>query len=111
MQDTHGEGTLRFMKLWCEKTLSETFFTGAQKKSAKRKLDSVGFIKAHCPERVKRMKSELQLAGSLAQISRANKAEQVHKKPLLASHLKRSPKLTVTKMRRTTITQARSLFN
>jgi hypothetical protein len=73
------------MKLWCEKTLSETFFTGAQKYLAKRKLDSVGFIKAHsgianCPERVQQMKSELQLADTLAQISRANKAEQALKK-------------------------------
>jgi hypothetical protein len=31
-------------------------------------------------EQVKRMKSELQLADSLAQIPRANKDEQVHKK-------------------------------
>jgi hypothetical protein len=29
---------------------------------------------------------------------------------LLASHLKRSPKLTLTRMRRTTITQVSSLF-
>jgi hypothetical protein len=52
---------------------------------AKRKLDSVGFIKAHSGianrlERVQRMKSELQLADSLAQISRSNKAEQALKK-------------------------------
>jgi hypothetical protein len=50
------------MKLRCEK-LSETIITGAQKYLAKRKLDSVGFIKAHSgianrPERVQRMKSE-----------------------------------------------------
>jgi hypothetical protein len=51
----------------------------------KRKLDSVGFIKAHsgianCPERVKWIKSELQLADSLCQMYRANKAEQALKK-------------------------------
>jgi 3-deoxy-D-manno-octulosonate 8-phosphate phosphatase KdsC-like HAD superfamily phosphatase len=79
MQDAHGEGTLRFMKLWCEETISETILTGAEKYLGKRKLDSVGFIKAHSgfanrPERVQRIKSELQLADSLAQISRAKKA-------------------------------------
>jgi type II secretory pathway component HofQ len=76
------------MKVWCEKTLFETFFTGAQKYLAKRKLDSAAFIKAHSgianrPKRVQQMNSELQLADSLAQISRANKAEQALKKPLL----------------------------
>jgi hypothetical protein len=60
---------------------------------AKRKLDSAGFIKAHsgiahCPERLQRMKSELQLADSLAHISHANKAEQTLKKPLLLRPLR-----------------------
>jgi hypothetical protein len=46
---------------------ARTLFTGTQKYLAERKLDSVGFIKAHsgianAPERVKRIKSELQLA-------------------------------------------------
>jgi hypothetical protein len=75
------------------KTLSETICTGAQKYLTKRKLDSVGFIKAHCdianfPWRVQRMKSELQLADSLAQISRADKAEQASKKPQFLRPLK-----------------------
>jgi hypothetical protein len=81
------------MKLWCEKTLSETMFTGAQKYLAKHKLDSVGFIKANSgianrPERVQRMKSELQLADSLAQISRATKLSELSKKPQLLRPLK-----------------------
>jgi hypothetical protein len=50
-------------------------FTDAQKYMAKLKLNLVDFIKAHSgianAERVKRMKSELQLAYSLAQISYA----------------------------------------
>jgi hypothetical protein len=73
------------IKLWCEKTLSETSFTSAQKNLEEHKLDLVGFIKAHsgianCPKRLQRMKSELQLADSLSQISRANKAEKALKK-------------------------------
>jgi hypothetical protein len=55
---------------------------------AKCQLGSVGFIKAlsgiaNAPKRVQRMKSELQLADSLAQISRANKDKKVYKNPLL----------------------------
>jgi hypothetical protein len=62
----------------------KTLFRGTQKYLAKRKLDSVGFIKpnseiANAPERLKRIKSELELADLLAHISRANKDEQVHK--------------------------------
>jgi hypothetical protein len=59
---------------------------------AKCKLDLAGFIKAHFDitnalERVKRVKSELEPAGSLAQIFRANKDEKVpQKKPLLLDH-------------------------
>jgi hypothetical protein len=94
MQDAHGEGTLRFLELWCEKTLSEIFFTGAQKYLAKRKLDSAGFIKAHSgianrPERVKRMKSELQLADSLAlRFPVQKKLSMLSKKPLLLRSLR-----------------------
>jgi hypothetical protein len=68
-----------------KKSFQKTFLTGTQKYLTKRKLDSVSFIERHsgvanAPERVKRMNSELQQVGSLAQISCANRDEQVHKK-------------------------------
>jgi hypothetical protein len=64
MQDAHGKDTLTFVKFWCEKRLSDTIVTGAQKYLAKRKLNSVGFIKAHsgianCLERVQRIKASI----------------------------------------------------
>jgi hypothetical protein len=93
------------MKLWCKKTLSHTFFTGAQKYLAKRKLDSVGFIKAHsgiakCPGRMQRMKSELQLADSLAQISRANKAEQALKKAAASATIEKCGPTAAVKLKK-----------
>jgi hypothetical protein len=85
--------------------LSETFFIGAQKYLAKRKLDSVGFMKAHsgianCPERVKRMKSELQLADSLAQISRANKAEQALRKAAASANIEKCGPAAAVKLQK-----------
>jgi hypothetical protein len=66
-------------------SFQKTFVTGTQKYLAKRKLDSISFINKHsgitnAPERIKRMKCELQLFDSHARIPRASRDEQVHKK-------------------------------
>jgi hypothetical protein len=62
---------------------------------AKRKLDPTGFIKAQSgfarrPERVKRMKSEVQLTDSLAHICRANKDEQTTKETAASATIEKS---------------------
>jgi hypothetical protein len=58
---------------------------GAQKKLAKRKLDALGYIKAHSgiqndPERIKRLKDTAELAASIAEVKRADAAEKKAKK-------------------------------
>jgi hypothetical protein len=58
---------------------------GATLRLAKRKLDAIGDIKAHCcvanaPERIERIKRGMELAASLAAISRADNEEKKKKK-------------------------------
>jgi hypothetical protein len=58
---------------------------GAVKKLAKRRLDAVGNIQAHCvelsdPVRQKRLRTQLELAASIAEISRMAAQESKEKK-------------------------------
>ena len=58
---------------------------GAEKRLAKRRLDATGHIQSHCvelsdPVRQKRLKSQLQLAASIAEIARITNQESKEKK-------------------------------
>ena len=60
---------------------------GATKKLARRKLDSAGFVNAFCnhansAKRIARLKSALQLAESMSEVSRAQQEEALAKKRL-----------------------------
>ena len=65
---------------------------GAKQGMAKRKLDSLGNIRGDCgfandPERMKRLKSQLQLADSLAEISKETAEDKATKTSLLTAGL------------------------
>jgi hypothetical protein len=54
----------------------------------------------NAPQRVKRMKSELQLAKSIAQISRANKGEQTHKKKAASATIEKCAPAAAVKLQK-----------
>ena len=58
---------------------------GAQKNLAKRKLDNIGDVKAYCgiqndPERIRKLRAVGELAASISEIARAEKAATAAKK-------------------------------
>jgi hypothetical protein len=62
----------------CRELLKDAGGHGATMKLAKRKLDSIGDVKAHCcianaPERIEKLQRALNLAASISAISRAGK--------------------------------------
>ena len=71
--------------LTCRELMKDAGGDGATTKLAKRKLDSVGYIKAHCgvantPERIAKLYAAAQLADSIAEIGRAEKDERARQK-------------------------------
>ena len=71
--------------LTCGALMADAGGSGASKNLAKRKLDSVGDIRAHCgvqndPERIQKLKAAAELSSSISEIARVDKAASVAKK-------------------------------
>ena len=76
---------------------------GATKKLAKRKLDSAGFINAHCcdatdPVRMKRMKAALELASSIAEINNMVNHEAKEAKKALENEFRKKAPIAISKL-------------
>ena len=90
--------------LTCEALMADAGGMGAQKKLAKRKLENLGDVKAHCgvqndPERIRKLKATAQLSASISEIARVAKAEKAAKKVKLSSDLLNSGPAALAKLK------------
>ena len=84
--------------LTCREIMKDAGGAGATQKLAKRKLDNLGIIKAHCgvatdPDRIAKLERAAQLASSISEIQRVTQVEKKSKKATQrAQLLDRAPK-------------------